>query len=210
MKEENKSKSKMNKISPKLLVIAGPNGSGKTSITSQILKHEWVQGCSYINPDNIAQDELGDWNSPEAVLKAAQIATERREHCLLNKESLIFETVFSANDKIDFLERAKKAGYFIRLFFVGTNHPSINASRIALRVMEGGHDVPISKIISRYSKSISNCCIAAILVDRLYIYDNSVDYAEAKLLFRANNGQITKIYNSINDWALPILENTFI
>lgn len=86
MKEENKSKSKMNKISPKLLVIAGPNGSGKTSITSQILKHEWVQGCSYINPDNIAQDELGDWNSPEAVLKAAQIATERREHCLLRNE----------------------------------------------------------------------------------------------------------------------------
>ena len=139
---------------PKLIVIAGPNGSGKTSVTSQILKHEWVEGWVYINPDNIAQEQFGDWNSPKAVLKAAQFATEQRENCLKNGESFIFETVFSASDKVDFLERASDAGFFIRLFFVGTNHPSINASRIAHRVMEGGHDVPISKIINRYAKSM--------------------------------------------------------
>lgn len=61
----------MSSDKPKLLVIAGPNGSGKTSITKQILKHEWVEGCAYINPDDIAQHEFGDWNSPEAVFKAA-------------------------------------------------------------------------------------------------------------------------------------------
>lgn len=192
---------------PKLIVIAGPNGSGKTSITTQILKHEWVEGCTYINPDNIAQELFGDWNSPQAVLKAAQFATEQRENCLENRESFIFETVFSANDKIDFLKRAKDAGFFIRLFFVGTNHPSINASRIAHRVMEGGHDVPISKIISRYYKSISNCCIAASFVDRLYVYDNSIDYAVAQLLFRANEGVFEKKYSPINTWALPILKS---
>ena len=192
---------------PKLIVIAGPNGSGKTSVTSQILKHEWVEGWVYINPDNIAQEQFGDWNSPKAVLKAAQFATEQRENCLKNGESFIFETVFSASDKVDFLERAKDAGFFIRLFFVGTNHPSINASRIAHRVMEGGHDVPISKIINRYSKSISNCCAVASFVDRLYVYVNSIDYAPATLLFRANNGQLEKIYADVNDWAAAIFEN---
>jgi len=197
----------MQKYKPRLLVIAGPNGSGKTSITSQILKHEWVKDCVYINPDNIAQEEFGNWNSPEAVMKAAKIATERREHCIENKLSLVFETVLSATDKIDFLNRAKKAGYFIRLFFVGTDHPSINASRIAYRVLEGGHDVPISKIISRYTKSISNCCVAANLADRLYIYDNSEDYTEAKLLFRTVDGKIEKIYHKTNNWALPILNS---
>jgi predicted ABC-type ATPase len=190
---------------PKLLVIAGPNGSGKTSVTSQILKHEWVEGCVYINPDNIAQELFGNWNSPEAVLKAAQFATEQRENCLDNKQDFIFETVFSADDKIEFLERAKDAGFFIRLFFVSTNHPSINASRIANRVMEGGHDVPISKIISRYTKSIHNCCVVSKFVDRLYIYDNSIEYSPATLLFRANNGKLEKKYAEINDWALPIL-----
>ena len=56
---------------PTLIVIAGPNGSGKTAITTQILKHEWIKGCVYINPDQIAQDEFGDWNNIENVFKAA-------------------------------------------------------------------------------------------------------------------------------------------
>ena len=72
----------MDNNNPVLIVIAGPNGSGKTSITSQILKHEWIQNCMYINPDIIAQEELGDWNNPDIVLKAAQIATQRREDCI--------------------------------------------------------------------------------------------------------------------------------
>lgn len=118
----------MSGLKPRLLVIAGPNGSGKTTITSQILKHEWVEGCTYINADFIARFELGDWNSIQTVLKAAQIATERRESCLTSGEDLIFETVFSATDKIPFLEKAQEANYFIRFFFVGTDHPTINAN----------------------------------------------------------------------------------
>ena len=191
---------------PKLLIIAGPNGAGKTSVTGKILKHEWVEGCEYINPDNIARDMFGDWNSPDAVLKAAQYATQRREVCLANMENIMFETVLSAPDKLDYIARAKNAGYFIRLFFVGTNHPSINAARITLRVLDGGHDVPISKIIGRYYKSIANCLEAANFVDRLYVYDNSIDNVFPQLLFRASNGQIEKVYkDQVNIWAQTIL-----
>lgn len=190
---------------PKLIIIAGPNGSGKTSVTDKILEHQWIENCVYINPDNIAQDDFGDWNSPEAVIKAANRAAELREECLLKREGILFETVLSAADKIDYIKRAKEAGYFIRLFFVGTDHPSINASRIAHRVMEGGHDVPISKIVSRFTKSIFNCSIIAPLVDRLYVYDNSVEYAEPKLLFRASNGRLEKIYIEVNVWSQIIL-----
>jgi predicted ABC-type ATPase len=190
---------------PVLIIIAGPNGSGKTSITSKILQHEWVESCVYINPDNIANDKFGDWNSKEAVLNAARYSTQIREECIEKGEGLIFETVLSADDKIDFIFRAKQKGYFIRLFFVGTQSPTINASRIAQRVMEGGHDVPISKIISRYGKSISNCCIASSIVDRAYIYDNSVDFADPQPLFRVVDGVIAKEYTQINEWAIPIL-----
>ncbi len=198
----------MAKNKPTLIVIAGPNGSGKTTVTTQILKHEWVEGCLYINPDNIAQEEFGDWNAPEAVLKAAKLATERRENCLKQQQNFIFETVFSASDKVDFLKRAQEAGFFIRLFFVGTNHPAINASRIAHRVMEGGHDVPIAKIVNRYYKSIANCQLAASFVDRLYVYDNSIDYAPTQLLFRGTEGKTEKIYTgNVNDWALSILNS---
>jgi len=192
---------------PKLIIIAGPNGSGKTSVTGKILEHQWIENCVYINPDNIAKDDFGDWNSPEAVIKAANKAAELREEYLLKKEGILFETVLSAADKLDYIKRAKEAGYFIRLFFVGTEHPSINASRIARRVMEGGHDVPISKIISRFTKSIINCGLIASIVDRLYVYDNSEEYAEPKLLFRATNGKLEKVYIDVNVWAQSILNS---
>ena len=66
----------MELIKPKLIVIAGPNGSGKTSLTSQILKHEWIEDCVYINPDNIAEEQFGGWNDFEAVLKAAEFSAK--------------------------------------------------------------------------------------------------------------------------------------
>ncbi len=188
-----------------LIVIAGPNGSGKTTITSKILKHEWMEDAIYVNPDTIAQEKYGDWNSQEAVLKSIKYCENLREQCLKNKRSLIFETVLSVENKIDFIKRAKEAGFFIRLFFVSTSSPTINAARIAKRVMEGGHDVPIQKMISRYYRSLTNCLIASSIVDRTYVYDNSVENAEAKLLFRLVNGKLFKCYvQNIPDWAKPI------
>ena len=134
---------------PKLLIIAGPNGAGKTTVTGNILKHEWVEGCEYINPEN----------------------------------------------------------YFIRLFFIGTDNPQINASRVAQRVMQGGHDVPIHKIISRYYKSIANCSLLSKVVDRLYVYDNSIENGLPELLFRSNDGKFVKQYEPIHEWAKLIYEN---
>ena len=140
-------------------------------------------------------------------MQSAKYCTALRIDCLENKKSLIFETVFSSLEKLNFINDAKQKGFFVRLFFVGTNHPSINAGRIALRCLNGGHEVPINKIISRYSKAIMNCSVIASLVDRLYVYDNSIEDQEAKLLFRASYGKLTKQYNEVNDWAMQIFEN---
>jgi predicted ABC-type ATPase len=192
---------------PKLIVIAGPNGSGKTTITNLILKHEWMKNCIYINPDNITKDNFGDWNNPENVMQGAKFATALRDKCIEDKQSLIFETVFSSQEKIDFLIKANQAGFFIRLFFVGTDSPIINASRVAKRVLENGHDVPIQKIISRYYKSIANCIVANAIIDRLYVYDNSIENQNAHLLFRSSKGVFSKKYADINDWANPIFDS---
>ena len=191
---------------PELIIIAGPNGSGKTSITQKFLHHEWAEGTTYINPDQVAKDMFGDWNNSAAVLKAANYCSELRERCLAEKKSFVFETVFSAQDKIDFVIRAKQAGFFIRIFFISTSNPAINASRIAKRVMKGGHDVPITKIISRYNKSIQNCKIVASIIDRLYVYDNSIDDVDARPLFRLSDGVLAKQYTEdIPDWPQNIL-----
>lgn len=191
---------------PVLIVIAGPNGSGKTSVTSKILHHEWLEDSEYINPDNVAHDMFGDWNDPDAIFKAANYCNEWRERCLANRKSHIFETVMSADDKVNYILRAKQAGFFVRLFFVSTESPTINAKRVAQRVLNGGHDVPIPKIISRYDKSIGNCIALAPYVNRLYVYDNSIENTDARLLFRLSDGILVKRYiNDIPDWAKSIL-----
>lgn len=128
------------------------------------------------------------------------MSDQLREQYIDDCKDFAFETVMSSQGKIDVIKKAKDAGYFIRLFFVGTNSPAINASRIATRVMEGGHEVPISKIISRYTKSISNCIDVLKIVDRGYIYDNSEDGKEARLLFKSADGKIAKSYSKINQW----------
>ena len=191
---------------PELIVIAGPNGSGKTSVTQKFLRHEWADGTVYINPDEVAKEKFGDWNSAEAVVSAANYCKEWRERCLKEKVSFVFETVFSSEEKIDFLIRAKQAGFFFRLFFISTTTPAINAARITQRVIKGGHDVPIAKIVSRYYKSIVNCETVALMVDRLYVYDNSVENEDARLLFRLTNGALAKMYvTDVPEWARHVL-----
>ena len=194
---------------PVLIVIAGPNGSGKTSTTRLVIKHEWADQCVYINPDEIAQTKYGDWNDVNAVRQAVEYCEEWREQLLRDHKDFIFETVLSSDGKVDFLKRAKEEGYFIRMFFMCTESPTINAARIANRVMEGGHDVPIQKIISRYEKAIVNAVKVMRFADRAYFYDNSIDNQNAQLLFRTTEGQFTKSYtNSIPEWANKILQQT--
>ena len=166
-----------------------------------------MEDAVYINPDIVAQERFGDWNSPDAIRKAVVYCEEWRERCLSEHKSLIFETVLSAKDKIEYIERAKEAGFFVRLFFVCTESPAINASRIAQRVMKGGHDVPIAKIISRYQKSVLNCKYIATKIDRTYLYDNSIDDAEQQILIRLSDGIIVKRYvEQLPEWARQIIE----
>lgn len=192
---------------PVLIVVAGPNGSGKTSVTNKILHHQWLENSIYINPDVVAQERFGDWNSKDAIMKAVKYCEDWREQCLAEQKNLIFETVLSANDKVDYIERAMAAGFFVRLFFVCTSSPTINAARIANRVMKGGHDVPITKIVSRYQKSLSRCRHLVQKVNRAYLYDNSIDNSDAKLLVRFADGKIIKHYvEQMPEWAANICE----
>lgn len=198
---------------PVLIVIAGPNGSGKTEITKILTrKHSWAEGLLQINPDVIAETEFGGWNDRESILKAANRADEIREQCLAARKSLLFETVLSIPEKVDFIRRAKAAGYFIRLIFVATESPEINILRVAWRADQGGHKVPEEKVRSRYEKALRLAVAAAKIVDRAYFVDNSRDAdipekPEPFTVFRTVDGRavITYIAEDIfPDWAKNI------
>ncbi len=193
-------------MNPVLLVIAGPNGAGKTTVTKRLRAERWSEGVEYLNPDDIARDRFGDWNSPDAVRSAANWAHERRESLLVEGRGIAFETVFSTAEKVDFVERARALDYFIRLFFISTSDPRINAARVADRVMGGGHTVPIDKILSRYERSMANLWPAIHLADRTYVYDNSVDNVDARLCVRFVDGATRKIYGDLPTWIADVVD----
>jgi predicted ABC-type ATPase len=188
-------------LKPTLLIIAGPNGSGKTTVTVRLREERWSEGIEYLNADEIARDRFGDWNAPSSVLSAAQWTTDRREALLASGKGIALETVMSTDEKIEFLSRAKDAGYFIRVFFIATTDPEINAARVARRVQAGGHSVPIEKIISRHIRAIANLAPAISLADRVYVYDNSIDGVDARLCARTQDGLLRKVYGPLPGWV---------
>ena len=98
--------------------------------------------------------------------------------------------------------KAKAEGYFIRFFYVCTNSPEININRVIKRYLNGGHEVPISKIISRYYKSLTNFSKIIPIVDRAYVYDNSEEDRMPQLLFRTVEGVVYKRYVAVMpEWA---------
>jgi len=114
---------------------------------------------------------------------------------------IAFETVLSSPGKIDFLQRAKASGYFVRVLFIGTADPRINAARVAGRVIEGGHTVPIEKIVDRYGRSMANLPVAIRVADRVYLYDNSEEDRDARLCVRTQDATLRKIYGSLPEWV---------
>ncbi|MDR8393367.1 zeta toxin family protein [Aliifodinibius sp. S!AR15-10] len=101
------------------------------------------------------------------------------------EQTFSFETVMSHPGKIDFLQVAKKSGYKTYLYFIATDDPEINISRVNNRVQKGGHPVPKEKITERYERSLNLLYKALKVADRAYILDNSK--RRSSVLFEKKN-----------------------
>ena len=119
---------------------------------------------------------------PKSVEYLAQIiAYYVREKLLNEKKRFSFETVFSHGSKLSIMQQAKEQGYKVYLYFVSTESTEINIARVASRVAQGGHDVPVDKIVSRYYRSLDFLYKACQIVDAVYFFDNSTEGSGSNL-----------------------------
>jgi len=110
-----------------------------------------------------------------------------RHQLLKSKISFTFETVMSSKDKVDFLKKAQETGYRTYLYFIATQDPIVNISRVNNRVKLGGHSVPEDKIVSRYYRSLELLSEAVKYSTRAYIFDNSSQ--EKSWIAQVNNSK---------------------
>lgn len=104
---------------------------------------------------------------------ASATANFIRHELLKSGASFTFETVMSSPDKVSFLKKAQERGFRTYLYYVATEDPIINISRVRNRVRLGGHPVPEDKIISRYGRTLGLLADAIRYTNRAYIFDNS-------------------------------------
>ncbi|HUS35230.1 MAG TPA: zeta toxin family protein [Verrucomicrobiae bacterium] len=151
---------------PLLITIAGPNGGGKSTFYSS---HLAGTGLPFVNADIIAREMRID------SYAAANIASGLRKRYVEDKVNFVFETVFSdpAGDKLNFLTNAAEAGYTVILVFIGISNATVSEERVGMRILQGGHDVPLDKIRSRYPRTMANLAGAIRTVQNVFVYDNS-------------------------------------
>ena len=149
-------------LKPEVIVFAGPNGSGKTTIT-KMAKTVGV----YINADDIKKASL--CSDMDAAIQAEKL----REDAITRKDDFTFETVLSTNRNLNLLRKAREEGYFVRCVYVLTADPEINVIRIRVRQASGGHGVPEDKIRLRYDRALALIPELVEVCDILHIYDNT-------------------------------------
>jgi len=183
---------------PIVVVLAGPNGAGKTSFYRTYLM---AAGLRFVNADALAL-ELG-----VDAYRAAQLADGVRRQLIEQRESFIFETVFSdpVGDKIGFLKEAESLGYAVALLFIGIDSEELSDQRVAMRVSKGGHDVPADKIVERYARVMRNLQRALVQLANVRVYDNSDLKNEYRLVAVKQDGGPVAVLEPVPAWLRGLL-----
>ena len=178
---------------PKLYIIAGCNGAGKTTASFTILPE--ILGCKeFINADEIAKG-LSPFQPESVAMQAGRIMLARMDELLQKGETFAFETTLATKSYKQKIEWAQANGYEVTLLFFWLDSPNMAKERVAQRVAEGGHSIPTETIERRYHNGIANLfAIYMDMVDICYIFDNSEGRKE--LIAQKERHKDIVIYNN--------------
>jgi predicted ABC-type ATPase len=158
--------------SPLCIIIAGPNGSGKTTFAKEYLPNE-SGVIRFVNADLIAGG-LSPIRPELAALAAGRLVLRELDRLAAERRDFAFESTLSGRSYVSRLKRWKAAGYRIEIVYLRLSSPRLALRRIAARVKHGGHGVPRADVLRRFERSWVNFNgVYRLLADTWTVYDNS-------------------------------------
>ena len=137
---------------PTCRIIGGPNGAGKTTFALEYLPQ--VAGCThFINADLIAAG-LSPLDPQRELLVASRIFIREIEECIATRDDFAFETTLAGRTYLRLVERLRGDGWRVELIYLTLPSVEMSKLRVAERVAHGGHNIPVSDIERRFSRSL--------------------------------------------------------
>jgi predicted ABC-type ATPase len=183
---------------PLIVALAGPNGAGKTTFYHAFLEPTQLR---FVSADVLAEAlRLEPYD-------AAELANAIRQRLFVERESFLFETVFSdpVGDKLGFLKAAAQDGYTVVLCFIGLPSPDISEQRVAMRVSQGGHDVPTEKLAERFARTLVNLKAAIRELPHVWVFDNGDLAQPFRKVAVFRDGRQVELHRPVPAWLRPLL-----
>ncbi len=153
-------------------IIAGPNGSGKTSFAKKFLP-DYAKCPNFVNADLIAQG-LSPFSPRLAAIKAGRLVLEQLHELASRNVDFSFETTLAGRAYVEFLKTLRNKSYSIHLFYLWIPNVEMGLARIKERVADGGHDVPEQDVKRRFYRGLHNLFkLYKPLLDSWMFFDNS-------------------------------------
>lgn len=178
---------------PIVVVIAGPNGAGKTTFYQSQLA---ASGLRFVNADQIAEQLSLSAN------EAARVAGALRETLVACGESFVFETVLSdpVGERVEWLAGVVGMGHEVVMCFIGLHDAAQSTERVAMRVSQGGHDVPDEKLAARLPRTLKNLNLAIIRLPHVLVFDNSDLNQPYRLVAAFDHGKLVQSSPPLPTW----------
>ena len=180
---------------PNLYIIAGCNGAGKTTASFNVLPQ--ILNCrEFVNADEIAKG-LSPFCPESVAIQAGKLMLERIETLMADGVSFAIETTLATRSYKNLVLKAQKKGYNVSLLFFWLKSPEVACRRVAHRVAEGGHNIPIETIFRRYWLGLENLFhIFMPIVDYWALYDNNF---QPNLIADTDGIYVKLLFNQIKD-----------
>lgn len=187
-----------------MFIIAGPNGSGKTTASYALLP-EMLECSEFVNSDEFAKS-LSPFDPSAVSVNASRKMVQKIDYLMERGMDFCVETTLATRTLLSIIRRAQEKGYFVTIIYFWLSKPELAIERVKNRVLAGGHNIPEETIRRRFHVGLkyffdtySLTCDRWVLVNNSQTPFSVIAQGDATSTYVHNQETYDKIVKSITD-----------